>query len=298
MSSEPAPIPSPYFWLRFDRLLTRRGRQLLFMDWAQRLLRERPGIVLKALRTQGVDRLGSSYLGRFPVELSTTGGSITESVLQRGQYQFELMASLPKGLVDRAPTFVNVGANIGTTCLNAIEYGFKQLVAFEPVKANFGMLAHNLEGTGIPASLHHMGLGESKDSLDIHLHPVSDGRHSLKAQFQQGLTERIQIERLDDQTINAPFVLWIDTEGFELEVLRGGEVAITQGCEAMCLEVSASICGRESALKIIDWVDARFAKLLIPAQGEITVEQARARVNNPELRQFDLICLEPRRQAA
>jgi FkbM family methyltransferase len=212
-----------------------------------------PRAFVAMARRFGVTSVEVPYLDTYRVRLDLGGRSITEEVLACGSFQSALLARFAAAVPDRAPAFINVGANIGTTCLNAHHAGFRDIVAFEPVAANFRLLRENLQQLDGSArlDLRQAAIGAAGGSREIFLNPASTGRHSLVRDFGGG-SERVEVRRLDDVAPMRPGVLWIDAEGFEAEILRGGPEYLARHCRAMCLEVTPTLLGPAD----IDFLDA------------------------------------------
>lgn len=216
-----------------DRYLTRVWKQRATVD---------PGLVVVGCISAGIDTLGFRYLGKYPVLLDTYGQSIPESVLRHGHFQFDLFETLADIYSKRDVRFINIGANIGTSCLNAYEAGFRDIVAFEPVRRNFDLLTHNL--ATIDAELRHQAVGDQNGHLTIHLNRGSTGMNSFMRDYGDG-SEEVETVRLDDALEPATSFLWIDTEGYEVHVLRGAERHLAESVEGLCVEVTPSILKAE-----------------------------------------------------
>lgn len=219
-------------WKR-DRYLNRLWKQRSTID---------PGLVAVGCISAGIDTLGFRYFGKHPVLLDTYGQSITESVLRHGHFQFDLFETLADIYPRRDVRFINIGANIGTSCLNAYEAGFRDIVAFEPVGRNFALLEHNVAAIG--ADIRHQAVGDQNGRLVINLNRGSTGMNSFMRDYGDG-NEEVEIVRLDDAIDPAPSFLWIDTEGYEVHVLRGAERHLAEGVQGLCVEVTPTMLKAE-----------------------------------------------------
>jgi FkbM family methyltransferase len=255
------------------------------------LAQRQPRALLEACKAAGVNSINVPYLDRFTIDLDPRGGSIAEDVLAKGSYQPATMRVLPDAVLAQDPLFVNVGANIGTTCLNAAHRGFRRIVAFEPTRKNCALLRRNLANNGIAAEVHQLGLGSTPGKAVIHLHPTSTGRHSIKKDFQDAVPEEIEIRTLDSFGLQSPFVLWIDTEGYEREVLAGAGASLGAHCLAVCIEISPVISGAEDAIGAIDILRQHFGVFLSDAGQPQDLQQLAARIRSGDLKQMDLVCL-------
>lgn len=258
---------------------------------APQLAKRHPRALLEACKAVGVQSINVPYLDRFTIDLDPSGGSIAEDVLSRGSYQVETTYAIPDAIVQGDPLFVNVGANIGTTCLNAAQRGFRRFVAFEPTRRNFGLLQKNIAANGLAAQLHHAGLGREAGTAVIHLHPTSTGRHSLKKEFAQGSEEQITIRTLDSFELREPFFLWVDTEGYELEVLQGAERSLGAQCVGVCIELSPVISGAADALAALALLRRQFNTFLSDQGAPHDPDRLARDIERGALRQIDLVCL-------
>jgi FkbM family methyltransferase len=128
---------------------------------------------------------------------------------------------------------LDVGANIGTVCVPLQARGtFARTLAFEPDPANFELLERNLRQNGLGSSVLALqfALSSAEGEATLRRSNFNYGDHRLSA---RGLTVDhtteivVRTRRLDDvlreRAIEAQDVglLWIDTQGHELDVLRG-----------------------------------------------------------------------------
>ena len=117
----------------------------------------------------------------------------------------------------------DVGAHIGMTALEfSDQFPLAKVHAFEPIAENMRRLHSNLIGK--PEILRFpFALGETIDSKTMFIDP----QNPSMARFQINGGERVQIDTLDNfcqrDRIGEIDILKIDTEGHELQVLRGGK---------------------------------------------------------------------------
>ena len=103
-----------------------------------------PGAFLSACKELGITSFKYKYLGCYEIDIDVNGASISEEILSSGSYQFQLFCRLNEIFSKFDCCFVNIGANIGTSCLNGHKIGFRDFIAFEPVDYNFQILKRNL----------------------------------------------------------------------------------------------------------------------------------------------------------
>jgi len=118
----------------------------------------------------------------------------------------------------------DVGANVGQTAVvYRKEFRNAEIYSFEPVSATFQKLEANL---GVTEGVHlfKIGFGSKASSVEISL--GEDSRTSSILYPQGSVLESVEIETLDDFVVQHDLdcidLLKIDTEGYELEVLKGG----------------------------------------------------------------------------
>ena len=124
-------------------------------------------------------------------------------------------------------TVIDAGANIGSAALYlAFSYPMARILAYEPVKRTFDILARNaaLEARIVPI---HAGLSDAAGEATIHFGGLGGETSSLFAGFETfPVTETVTLRRAADEFAaavgEAPgwVVLKLDTEGMELPILK------------------------------------------------------------------------------
>lgn len=249
-------------------------------------VKSNPSSLIAACRSANMTSIGYDYLGRYPVRLDPSGKSITEGVIQSSSFQFELFENFARLVDIEGLRFVNVGANIGTSCLNAHAVGFREFIAFEPVSRNFAFLKENFSPSDSQFSLRQLAAGDAPGRAVINLHPSSGGRHSLVKSFGTQ-TEEIEIVRLDDVLDPKPSVLWIDTEGFEYRVLLGSSNFLKSSVKAICLEVTPELLGDDLG-KLINLLTDVFSQFYTSEGERLEASRLFEHLSNG---QHDLIAL-------
>jgi FkbM family methyltransferase len=238
------PARLPKFYERAFRLMRRlaRGSAGLRTKSAVKL-------ALDVLEANGVAEITVRDRAGFDIRLLTGDKTITAGVLSKGHYTAEVMAALMRAMREHAVDaqgllFVNVGANIGTTCLNAYASGFRRIVAVEPDADNFRLLGQNLaQLRDAELRLFNAAAGASRGTATLYRHRSNYGGHSLRPQAARsaGATAEVEVLPLSDIVPAAePFALMLDVEGFEAEVLRGARELILARCRAIALELAPS----------------------------------------------------------
>ena len=141
-----------------------------------------------------------------------------------------------------APLCFDIGANKGQT-IELLQSLYKQPVihAFEPASATFTALQNQAPGAGV--SLHQLAFGEhvgmaefrnyQQSELSSFLPMNPDKAENIFAEEAVVSIESVRVETLDNfcttHHIDHIDLLKIDTQGFELPVLRGGAGLLGQG---------------------------------------------------------------------
>jgi FkbM family methyltransferase len=138
----------------------------------------------------------------------------------------------------RISTVFDVGANVGQSA-----WRFKNafpdaaIYCFEPVKRTFSTLESNMTGVaGI--ELHQIALGSIEGEAAIYLTRSSVDSSLIRPNTDVG-SEVVLVSTVDrfarDNHIQDIGLLKVDTEGFDLEVLKGAESMLSSGCVAFVL---------------------------------------------------------------
>lgn len=141
-------------------------------------------------------------------------------------YEPDLTFFLTSVLKDRKGTFIDVGGHIGryTTLMAKRDW---KVFTFEPIKINYDVILSNLKlnHCDSSATIHNVGLGNTKSTETIYFNPKEMGEASLIKQDTQNAEAQIQIVRFDDYMQNKSYddltMVKIDVEGHEESVLNG-----------------------------------------------------------------------------
>lgn len=136
-------------------------------------------------------------------------------------------------------TFVDVGANIGTTTVTAVRrHRFAAAVALEPEPGNFRVLGLNLAANRIESRVSALQVAASDRAGEarLRLSTRSSGEHELAPSGQAGGDAEIAVRvvTLDglarEGTIEPEKVglLWVDAAGAEASVLAGASVLLAR----------------------------------------------------------------------
>ncbi|HIP23609.1 MAG TPA: FkbM family methyltransferase [Rhodobacteraceae bacterium] len=132
--------------------------------------------------------------------------------------------------------FVDIGANIGTMCIPMVARGyFAGAIAIEPEPLNARLLRSNVHLNDVADRIKviEAAAGDSTGTATLFLSTYNFGDHCLKAdQATMDSRESVQIgvRKLDDlipPNEREHLFLWLDTQGYEGFVLKGGAEIIT-----------------------------------------------------------------------
>lgn len=171
------------------------------------------------------------------------------------------MAKLFQSLIEPEDIAADIGANIGMTAILFSELANK-VYAFEPSPTTFSILKNNLdlaETSNVEA--HNIGFGNHQETLTITFaaNNRSGGFVSDKIQPSSGhITENISIDTFDSwftQDIPKPTFLKIDVEGFEQNVIKGGQQFIARHRPTAVMEMNHFCLDVLQRITIPDFLD-------------------------------------------
>lgn len=139
-----------------------------------------------------------------------------------------MLKSLPDDTV-----FVDVGANLGSYSIAASKVRGLKTYSFEPVKNTFNKLRSNIEFNDIKTiiKLFNCALGSSAGVIKFLNNQDSMNRIYDEKSDSGKEIELVKIEKLDNLlSINENYFLKIDTEGNELNVLKGSNILLERNC--------------------------------------------------------------------
>ncbi len=132
----------------------------------------------------------------------------------------------------RGRVFLDVGANIGTITIYALQSGrFDHVIAIEPDDANRAILERNLAHNGLAERVTVVAAAASRaaGTMTLHRDAKNLGAHSLEASFARTPApgQPVRVDTLDNIITEAGVCLGdvdfakIDVEGHEVAVLDG-----------------------------------------------------------------------------
>lgn len=172
---------------------------------------------------------------------------ISRSLARTGSFEFESFERAVALLGGPRDLLVDVGANLGTVTIPAIARGHAgQVLAVEPDRLNYRTLMANLYLNDLQdrvVVVNAAAGAESGEELELQISPDNKGDHRVKHFSEPGVfgeenwpTCTVVSTRVDDLLIRHGLtralprsLIWIDVQGWELQVLRGAPAAIAGG---------------------------------------------------------------------
>jgi FkbM family methyltransferase len=130
-------------------------------------------------------------------------------------------------------TFVDVGANIGTSCLPALlRYGARRVIAFEPLPSNLHLLRVNLLANDVldRVDIRPLVASNREGAVTLELSPDNCGDNRVRMNDIDGKhgemawdTVRVPAVTLEQSLANVDDIglVWVDVQGHEGHVLEG-----------------------------------------------------------------------------
>lgn len=226
----------------------------------------------------------------FPIIVDKTDW-IARTIYE-GTYERPLLSLLSVIAIDGC--FVDVGANIGVTLWNGMKRSetnstYRAVEPSEQCQQGLLLTTQNIKNSG---RILKIALGDHSEQRLMHglNNPEQSGGGSLlQHDGLNGEDVSVQVRTLDeliaDNEISEPiFLLKIDTEGYEAQVLSGGKHLIArEEIRIFILEVSPSFCSTEWVKDLYDEIfsNYKFFKLseegsirMAPQLVEVSIEEA------------------------
>lgn len=149
----------------------------------------------------------------------------------RATYQYKKYRTAI-GLVTGRGHAVDIGGHVGLWS-RVMAMDFERVTAFEPLAAHRACFERNVEARNL--TLHPIALGAAAGTIHIHMPADNTGHAHVRDEG-----EECQLMRLDDLGLGVIDLLKIDVEGFELEVVIGGEATIRAARPVIIVEQKAN----------------------------------------------------------
>jgi FkbM family methyltransferase len=127
---------------------------------------------------------------------------------------------------------IHVGAHYGEEVPDYVNLGIQDIILFEPLNENFEILEKNVSNLNANIQGYQVALGNENKKVLMNLSSNNlESSSILKPKLHLKLypniifdkTEEVEIQRLDDYDCEKCNFLNMDTQGYELEVLRGAK---------------------------------------------------------------------------
>jgi FkbM family methyltransferase len=136
---------------------------------------------------------------------------------------------------DKAVNIIDIGAQSGLYSLYAKYLPVATFFSFEPFKPTFDLLNENIELNHISnVDIYNIGISNKKETTVLNTSISHNGLHTMgnnPLRFNDICQVSIDVDTLDhlfyDKNISVDFIK-IDTEGWEYNILKGGENTIKQ----------------------------------------------------------------------
>ena len=168
--------------------------------------------------------------------------------------------------------FLDVGANIGSSTLYAMRSGrFSSAVCIEPAPSNLRLIDLNLMVNELTDRVHVLAAACASEpgTAELWLSGESEGDHRMAAgetpSTHRGSVsvETVTLDGAVERAGLAPSgvsVAWVDTQGHELQVLKGASAVIAAGVP-FAMELWPEELRRVGALdELLDLVEAQFER--------------------------------------
>jgi FkbM family methyltransferase len=156
---------------------------------------------------------------------------ISTKIFIDGSFDYGVLSSAIKilGKKNSKSFLINIGAQIGSTCIPAIKNNyFKNLIAFEPAKKSFRLLKANIFLNGIEdrTKIYNLALSNKKTNLHLGERIESNIGSSRILTKKQKNSEIVKSDLLDNYTngLNRNnSLIFMDAEGHEPYILLGAK---------------------------------------------------------------------------
>lgn len=160
----------------------------------------------------------------FPLYLSSSNGFVDEEIYWKGCYEEEVLKTI-KDVLPSGGTYVDIGSNIGQHALFAsIINPEGKVLSFEPLPKLYRQFLDSVNLNNLSnITIYNKACGEEESTMNINFSTKNMGGASLAEAAGRESFETISVLQGDTILLSEPRIdlIKIDTEGFELEVLRG-----------------------------------------------------------------------------
>lgn len=175
-------------------------------------------------------------------QLIVTKGSCTVKNLYAGLQDFKDMSFLLHFL-RKGDTFVDIGANVGSYSILGSGVVGAYSIAIEPIPATLDCMQANIAVNGIQKLVAPLNIGLGSKCSTLRFTNEKDSSINHVAMECDKETMEVSVRMLDDiiEERTLPSLIKIDVEGFETEVLLGGQNTLQKKeLKAIIIELNGS----------------------------------------------------------
>ena len=148
-------------------------------------------------------------------------------------------------------TFVEVGANIGTTTVSAARL-MRRVIAVEPAPSNLCLLRANVAANELDNVVVVQAACSAADGSGfLHLSPTNSGDHRVAERGGIAVPLRSLDAVLAELGVDDVRFLWVDTQGHEAEVLTGAG-GLLASLPPLLIEFWPPVLGEAGAARLLD----------------------------------------------
>lgn len=177
---------------------------------------------------------------KFDVYLNPANGWVDSAIFLHGSLEPEFLRLIRSNL-KKEDVFFDIGANIGQHGLFASNF-CKSVFCFEPITRLYSHIEASIKKNQFKnVQAFNFGMGNENKALPIYSDSANMGGSSILFSNGKALEQVIKIIRLDDFILDNPtpiHMMKIDVEGFELEVLMGGQRTLQEQRPKLLIEYS------------------------------------------------------------
>lgn len=249
----------------------RRFKDFIFDDEYRGVLSARVRVFVARIFLPELSVIGVQQKDGY-ILLFAKDNAVTPSVISSGGFQKTTMNQalllIEKNQLLNRNIFVDIGANIGTSTIQALtENRFQSAILFEPVPQNLSLLRANLASFDLSSKskVEAFGISNRECASKIFLSTKNCGDNRIDTQpagdskiaDQSGIP--IQLTTLDTyiaaNKINPKDIglFWIDTQGHEQSVIAGAKNTLNASRAPIIFEVWPWALNQRADLKMQTW---------------------------------------------
>ena len=231
------------------------------------MIRKIPRDILSSIRQKALaifDRLGwvpsgkTSYLGHpfvYPLD-----SLIGRKVARGKQWDANLAIIVPIMLPMDEPEICEVGSNIGASLLQIMKVKpGAHVLAFEPSHRFLPFLKRNLQlANSDRVELFPVLVGRSKGTVQLYNNASSASVGHERPELQSRRKQAVRMTTLDEMYRQRPRVdfIKVDTDGFDLEVLRGAEETLKRDAPVVYFELFPALVSASAPEADLSWLQS------------------------------------------